>query len=102
LAFNLYSIQEILELLASQVKQARLNQDLSQDGLAKRSGVSLGSIKRFERSGQISLESLIKIAVVLNALEDFTKLFLGSSKPIRSLDEILANNSKVKQRGRIK
>lgn len=38
---------------------------LSQEELAKRSGVSFCSVKRFENTGEISLTSLLKIAVVL-------------------------------------
>ena len=57
---------------------------LSQSELAKRSGVSLGSIKRFENSGQISLESLLKLAHVLNRIQDFELIF----KPTENLKEI--------------
>jgi transcriptional regulator with XRE-family HTH domain len=45
--------------------QKRLDKNPTQEGLAKRSGVSLGSLKRFESSGHISLESLLKLALVL-------------------------------------
>ncbi len=101
MSFNLYTPQEILEKVAKQAKQARLNQNFSQEGLAKRSGVSLGSIKRFERIGQISFDSLLKIALVLNSLEEFEKLFTEQGKPIQTLDEILAEPI-TKKRGRIK
>ncbi|MCF6206234.1 MAG: helix-turn-helix domain-containing protein [Sulfurovum sp.] len=47
---------------------------LTQAELAKRSDVSLGSIKRFESSGQISLESLLKVAFVLECLDGFGSL----------------------------
>jgi len=43
--------------------------------LAKKSGVSLGSIKRFEQTDQISLASLLKLAHLLERLEDFDMLF---------------------------
>lgn len=46
--------------------------------LAQRSNVSLGSYKRFEKkkSGQISLEALLRIAFVLERLDEFEKLFI--------------------------
>lgn len=47
----------------------------SQVELSERSGVSLGSLKRFERTGQISLESLLMLAHVLNRLDDFDFVF---------------------------
>ena len=56
---------EILLIIAKQARELRLEKNLTQEGLAKRSGVSLASIKRFERLGKISLESLLEIALVL-------------------------------------
>ena len=61
--------------LVSNLKKLRKNAKYSQQELAIRSGVSLGSIKRFERTGKISLEALLKIAHVLNRLEDFVNVF---------------------------
>ena len=70
--------------LASKHKLIRKQLKLTQEELAMRSGVSLGSIKRFESSGQISLESLLKLAQILNRLNDFELIF----KPIDNLEEI--------------
>lgn len=67
---------DIMHSLAERVKLVRKKQKLSQQVLAERSGVSFGSIKRFETSGQISLESLLKIAHVLKRLDDFDSLFV--------------------------
>lgn len=62
--------------LAQKVKFLRKQKKYSQQELAQRSNVSLGSYKRFERSGQISLESLLRIAFILDRLEEFDKLFI--------------------------
>ena len=59
----------------------------SQTELAARSGVSYGSLKRFEQTGEISLESLLKIAVVLQAAEPFADLFKPSE--LKSIQEII-------------
>ncbi|MDL2307122.1 helix-turn-helix transcriptional regulator [Desulfovibrio sp. OttesenSCG-928-C06] len=48
--------------IASKAKARRLFLNISQKELADRSGVSLGSIKRFESNGQISLSSLLELA----------------------------------------
>ena len=48
--------------------------NLSQAGLAKRSGVTLGSLKRFETTGLIAFDSLLKLALVLDCLGDFDKV----------------------------
>ncbi|MBR8536653.1 helix-turn-helix transcriptional regulator [Carboxylicivirga sediminis] len=61
--------------LASRHKALRKQLKLTQAELADRAGVSLGSLKRFETSGQISLESLLKLANLLNRLSDFDSIF---------------------------
>jgi transcriptional regulator with XRE-family HTH domain len=61
--------------LAKRHKALRQQLKISQTEMAERSGVSLGSLKRFERTGQISLESLLKLAHLLNRLEDFKNVF---------------------------
>jgi transcriptional regulator with XRE-family HTH domain len=42
----------------SRLKKVRRQLKLSQADLAERSGVSLGSLKRFENSGKISLDAI--------------------------------------------
>jgi transcriptional regulator with XRE-family HTH domain len=66
--------------LALRHKALRKQNALSQQQLALRSGVSLGSIKRFEATGQISLESLLKLAYVLNRLADFDLLLVPNDQ----------------------
>ncbi len=83
--------------VAARVKAMRLALRLTQVGLENRSGVSLGSIKRFEKTGQISLESLLKIAMVLGSLEDFERVFTAREKPLPSLDVLMAEKKKRKR-----
>jgi transcriptional regulator with XRE-family HTH domain len=73
--------------LAKRIRARRREGKLSQAALAARSGVSLGSIKRFEGSGDISLASLLRIALVLGYEADFDALF--ERRNYQSLDEIL-------------
>lgn len=75
---------DFLEELALRHKALRKKSGYTQNDLAARSGVSLGSIKRFELTGQISLESLLKLAHILNHINDFEMIF----KPIDNLEEI--------------
>jgi transcriptional regulator with XRE-family HTH domain len=76
--------------------------NLSQEGLAKRSGVSLGSLKRFERTGLIAFDSLLKLAMVLDCLGDFDKIAVEDDSTLagRSLDDILAE-SRPRKKGRL-
>ncbi|MFY0606250.1 MAG: helix-turn-helix transcriptional regulator [Cyclobacteriaceae bacterium] len=85
---NLKIPSEVQIEIAQRVRNQRKVLKLSQEELAIKSGVSFGSVKRFETSGKISLESLLKLAVVLGSLEDFDQLFLPKEN-LLSLDEIL-------------
>lgn len=94
--------QEILLQLASQAKEKRLALNLSQAGLASRSGVSLGSLKRFEHSGQISLESFLKLIWVLDDLGRIENLFTYNlDQGVLSLDDIL-KSTPTRKKGRLK
>ena len=73
-------VREVRQELAARAKERRLALNISQQELAERSGVSLGSIKRFESSGQVSLASLLEIALVLGRLGDFEALFISNDK----------------------
>ena len=66
---------EINKEIAKRLRMIRRKQRISQEQLWLMSGVSLGSIKRFERTGDISFKSLIKIASALGRLEDIKLLF---------------------------
>ncbi len=81
LAVSLKTAKEVRQELAARAKERRLALNISQQELAERSGVSLGSIKRFESSGQVSLASLLEIALVLGRLGDFETLFASNDKP---------------------
>jgi transcriptional regulator with XRE-family HTH domain len=83
--------------LASRVRARRLERDLTQLGLAQRAGVSLPSLKRFERSGQIALVSLVRLAMALDAVADLDHLFAPA--PLRSLSQ-LDDPPRVRRRGR--
>lgn len=85
--------------IAKRAQAKRLSLNLSQKTLAERSGVSFGALKKFERTGKISLESLLKIALVLGCLEDFMMPFQPPApETLLSLDQLL--NDKTRQRGR--
>ena len=72
---NIDNILSVKDGVAERFRNARRAAKISQMAMAERSGVSLGSIKRFEQTGEISLSSLIKLALVLGYEEDFNDLF---------------------------
>lgn len=81
--------EEIAKDIAGRVKKKRRAKKISQKELSKRSGVSYGSVKRFEQTGEISLASLLKIAMVFACEDDFDDLF--SRKEYTSIDEVISD-----------
>lgn len=86
LAVSLKTPKEVRLEIASRARERRLAHNISQQDLAERSGVSLGSIKRFESTGLVSLSSLLEIALVLGCLSDLEKLFVIREKPSSLFD----------------
>jgi len=78
---------ELGHAIAMNVRARRKTRKLSLKRLAEMSGVSYGSLKRFESSGEIALKSLLKIAVVLDCTDAFEQLF-SVAEP-RSIQEII-------------
>ena len=78
---------EIARNLADKIKEHRKKLKISQEVLAQKSGVSLGSIKRFETKYEISLQSFIKIAIALNLDNDIENLF--TQRTYASIDEVI-------------
>lgn len=90
---------ETSRAISGAVREKRLSLNLSQQSLSKASGVSYAVIKKFELTGKISLESLLKIAAALSCLNDFLRLFKQDvSLEITSLDELM--KQKTRKRGR--
>jgi len=67
---------DILISISQNVVTLRKEKGWTQLNLAEKSDVSYGSIKRFEQSGQISFESLLKIAESLRRLSEFENVLL--------------------------
>lgn len=86
-AFEQKTPQEIGKLIALRVRAVRKRRKISQQRLSEKSGVSLGSVKRFEQSGEISLKSLIKIAIALDIHRELESLF--EEVPFLSIEEII-------------
>lgn len=79
--------EEINQKVADNLRLLRKRYKWSRQKLSEMSGVSYGSIKRFEETGNISLLSLTKIAVVLDAVDDIKKIF--TEIPYKSIQEVI-------------
>lgn len=99
ISINMITPSEMQKAIANRARDLRLELNLSQQTLSEKSGVSYGSLKKFEQTGQISLESLLKLAVILRRMDDFNALFVRkSAEKALSLDELIGNGKR--KRGR--
>lgn len=84
----IWETAEELDLkLAQRVRNIRKRHSISQEKLASMSGVSYGSVKRFESTGQISLLSLTKVAMALDIADELRNIF--SQVPYRDIKEVI-------------
>lgn len=74
--------------IAKRFRSIRKSKKVSQQRLSVISGVSYASIRRFEKSGNISLESLVKLALALQLYDDLDNLFKREYK-YKSIEEII-------------
>lgn len=79
--------EELNKKLALRVRNIRKRRSISQEKLASMSGVSYGSIKRFETTGQISLLSLTKIAMALDIADELRNIF--TDVPYKNIQEVI-------------
>lgn len=82
--------EELNQKLADRVRNIRRRRSISQQKLADISGVSYGSIKRFEQTGQISLLSLTRIAMALDIAGELRNLFIAV--PYQDIQEVINEN----------
>ena len=79
--------------LAKRIKATRKRRRITQKQLAGRSNVSYATLRKFEKTGQISLESFIKLTMELGLVQEVNNLF---SEPVYNSIEEVVNASKYK------
>ena len=82
--------EEMDAALAKRIRGIRKRRRLTQQDLSERSGVSLGTLKRFETTGQISLLSLTKLAIALGCENEIRSLF--DNVFYESIEEVIDEN----------
>lgn len=97
--FALHTPEDVSRNLGDRIKALRLRRNWKRATLAERSGVSEASVKRFERTGQISLENLLKLAFTLDRLEELATLFAPA--PAASIKDLESLQDSTPKRGRI-
>jgi transcriptional regulator with XRE-family HTH domain len=89
--YQLLTPEEVARMLAGRLQQLRLMRAWKQDSLARRAGVSLATLRRFEQTGLISLKALLRLSFALGRLSDFASLL--QPPPASSIEELAAQSA---------
>jgi transcriptional regulator with XRE-family HTH domain len=90
--------------LAQSIRDRRLALELTQEGLAERSGVALSTLRKYEQKGIISLDSFLKLLSVVGGLEELINILEPNKSNFKTIDDVLKADDSVvtRQRGRKK
>ena len=85
---------EIMRDVAAREKAVRKSRHLTQQQLADKASVSLGSLRRFEQTGQVSFDSLVAIMFALGCESELDALFARPA--YSSIEEVIADARKAR------
>jgi len=94
------SLSKTQTKLVDNFRERRLQMNLTQAGLAERSGVPLSTLRKFEQKGLISLDSFLKLLSVIGGLEEMVDVLKPKEKNFKSIYDVLKSEEKpIKKRG---
>lgn len=94
------SLSKVQEKLIQNIRERRLQINLTQEGLAERSGVPLSTLRKFEQKGTISLESFLKILSVVGGLEEMVEILKPNKPDFKSIDDVIKSDEvQTRKRG---
>lgn len=94
------SLTNLQKKLVDNIRERRLKMELTQEGLAERSGVPLPTLRKFEQKGQISLDSFLKLLSIVGGLEEMIDVLKPKEQHFKSIDDVLKSEKKIiKKRG---
>ncbi|MGC1381715.1 MAG: helix-turn-helix transcriptional regulator [Candidatus Baltobacteraceae bacterium] len=93
---SLYSPGEIAQRVGRQAADLRLALGRRQADVATASGVSLQTLRRFEKGESVGFDAVVKIALALGAERDFASLF--PARDVRTFDQILRESARGARR----
>jgi len=99
--FELYTVNEIKELMAKRIKQKRIIQNKTQKEFSLKSGIKLSTYKKFEKEGEGSFENFLLILQALGKIGELEKLLVNnkefSSKKM-ALSKMSKQSGHIRQR----
>ena len=102
LDFAFSSSDEIIAELGLRLKAVRLSQSLTQADLAEQAGVSTGTVKSLERTGQSSVASLVRVVRALGLIDQLQALFALKVQSIAEMEQAqLAKRQRAPRKARV-
>ena len=99
-SLQLTTPSEIERLLADRLRAERLRQGWKQSTLAKRSGVSVPTLRRYERTGRTNLHNLLRLCHALGRLQEFGDLLAPPrASSLAELERLEKAGTPQRQRG---
>lgn len=94
------SLSKVQRKVVENIRDRRLQMELTQEGLSERSGVPLSTLRKFEQKGVISLDSFLKILSVVGGLEEMLDALKPKEQHFKSIDEVLKSEEyNIRKRG---
>lgn len=95
--YTLDSIDDIAITLAQDFRKRRIEKNMTREEIAKKSGVAVSNIVRFEQKGLISLKNLIGIAIAMEYTSEVKNIFAEPKySTIEELTQIRRNTGKTR------
>lgn len=98
MVLSLFSPPELRRLVGQRAKDLRLSLGRAQADVAAAAGVSRATLLRFEHTGDVGFDAVVRIALVLGAEREFANVF--APREARSIDDILRAERKPQRAGR--
>lgn len=96
LPLSLMAPGDVARGIAARARARRVALGLTQQEIAERSGINIWTLRRFEASGKLAFDALIRLAIVLDAIEGFGALF--PEPEFHSIEEVI--DRPKRQRGK--
>ncbi|MCF6248161.1 MAG: helix-turn-helix domain-containing protein [Desulfobacula sp.] len=97
--FSFNTPKETAKDLSRKLKDLRLLKKWKRSTLARRSGVTESSLRRFEQTGQVSLNNFLKLLHALGRLDETENLL--KLPTVQSLEELKIMELEISKRGSI-
>lgn len=92
------SAHEVVHELGARVRRERLRQNLTQQTLAERAGVSRVTVARLEASGSATLPTFVAVVAALHRAGDLEAVLMPTAA--RTIEQFLVREEPTRQRGR--